>query len=807
MVAPVPAAAATAAVAAAVAVPAPSTACAAPGGEGLTTQPLAAEAECVTQPSNDDRPPPTSKTIDHRGAAPNDAATTAAQPQQQRAMPDAEDDVLRKASSVILPQRTVDGLRSSWSSRSSGVLPALRTSGPMIAEPGKPSAPAAERVSSGSGSSSSLVAPLLSGGVVAVSPSATFGSGAASSPDGTAPGVSTIPRPSQQQDGEDGGCATASSHPSTPTAPATPIDVPSRRSSRATGQRNAGGSWNATLRRRLSTRHQRTEAEVGVLHRVSTREVDSGEERVVIGTPVTEGHVNYLLMFNMLTGIRVSVSRCNSHRNRELDAGDFVAAHKLAFDVSGNELAPTAGYDFKFKDYSPWVFRHIRELFHVEESDYLTSLTGKYVLSELGSPGKSGSFFYYSQDFRFIIKTIHKAEHRFLRSILRDYYEHLHANPATLLSRIFGLHRVKLPRKRKIHFVVMGNVFPADRDVHEAYDLKGSLVGRFVSEPERARAPLKVLKDRNWLENRRVLKVGPRKRELLWSQIQKDAEFLERMEIMDYSLLVGCHDVATGNDRSLRDSTLAVFEPNLASIQQLHTQRRRAASNPVARSAAESPIAPRKPSATARPRRTASQQQRQRGELGSLASVASVDTAGSVADAVAGASGTPLAKLPALLSMSRSLPELPASCGDPAAELPGSAAVAAAAAPATATGTSEIAGTPVRIAMQQIALRGSGLFSGSATGSAGPPERAGTMFYSELGGLRATDADDAELGEVYYIGIIDIFTRYDGVKRFEHFVKSVVQDGRKISAVNPTLYKERFLEFLHSSVLADRASA
>lgn len=50
------------------------------------------------------------------------------------------------------------------------------------------------------------------------------------------------------------------------------------------------------------------------------------------------------------------------------------------------------------------------------------SLTGKYVLSELGSPGKSGSFFYYSQDFRFIIKTIRRNEHQYLRSILPGYY-------------------------------------------------------------------------------------------------------------------------------------------------------------------------------------------------------------------------------------------------------------------------------------------------------------------------------------------------------------------------------------------------
>ena len=50
------------------------------------------------------------------------------------------------------------------------------------------------------------------------------------------------------------------------------------------------------------------------------------------------------------------------------------------------------------------------------------TLTSRYVLSELGSPGKSGSFFYFSYDFRFIIKTISHTEHRFFRGILQQYY-------------------------------------------------------------------------------------------------------------------------------------------------------------------------------------------------------------------------------------------------------------------------------------------------------------------------------------------------------------------------------------------------
>lgn len=189
---------------------------------------------------------------------------------------------------------------------------------------------------------------------------------------------------------------------------------------------------------------------------------------------VDEDHQNYILMYDMLTGIRISVSRCQAKPTRPLTPDDFYATHKMAFDLTGNEETPSSRYDFKFKDYAPWVFRSLREQFSIDAADYLVSLTGKYVLSELYSPGKSGSLFYYSQDYRFIIKTIRESEHLFLRKILPRYHQHVTEQPDTLLVRFFGLHRVQLPKGKKIYFVVMGNLFPNDRPMRSIYDLKVS---------------------------------------------------------------------------------------------------------------------------------------------------------------------------------------------------------------------------------------------------------------------------------------------------------------------------------------------
>lgn len=291
------------------------------------------------------------------------------------------------------------------------------------------------------------------------------------------------------------------------------------------------------------------------------RREEEDDDRVVMGTKVDESHVNYVTAYNMLTGIRFCVSRTNAKLDRQLTDADFTSQHKFAFDVTGNELTPSSRYDFKFKDYAPWVFRHLRTIFRIDPADYLMSLTDKYILSELGSPGKSGSFFYFSRDYKYIIKTVHQSEAKFLRTILREYYNHVRANPNTLLSEFYGLHRVKIPYGRKIHFVVMNNLFPPHKDIHRTFDLKGSTIGRMYGEDQLAQNPRATLKDLNWLQRNMHLEFGPTKQRAFVEQMQRDVSLLRRLQIMDYSLLVGIHDLGRGNRENLRDKTLQVFEP------------------------------------------------------------------------------------------------------------------------------------------------------------------------------------------------------------------------------------------------------
>lgn len=57
------------------------------------------------------------------------------------------------------------------------------------------------------------------------------------------------------------------------------------------------------------------------------------DDRVLVGTKVDETHANWVTAYNMLTGIRVSVSRTNAKIDRPLTDADFEAKQKSTFDM------------------------------------------------------------------------------------------------------------------------------------------------------------------------------------------------------------------------------------------------------------------------------------------------------------------------------------------------------------------------------------------------------------------------------------------------------------------------------------------
>jgi len=104
-------------------------------------------------------------------------------------------------------------------------------------------------------------------------------------------------------------------------------------------------------------------------------------------------------------------------------------------------------------------------------------------------------------------------------------------------------------------------VFPAHRDIHQTYDLKGSTIGREFDETRLQDNPKGPLKDLNWIHRNMAMYFGPRKKNLVLSQLKKDVELLSSLNIMDYSLLVGIHDLSRGNSENIRGNMLSVYQP------------------------------------------------------------------------------------------------------------------------------------------------------------------------------------------------------------------------------------------------------
>jgi 1-phosphatidylinositol-4-phosphate 5-kinase len=72
-------------------------------------------------------------------------------------------------------------------------------------------------------------------------------------------------------------------------------------------------------------------------------------------------------------------------------------------------------HTFKFKDYSPKAFAYIRRLNGINETEFLSSVCGNANYIEFVSNAKSGQFFFYSSDGKYMIKTMTSTESKFLR--------------------------------------------------------------------------------------------------------------------------------------------------------------------------------------------------------------------------------------------------------------------------------------------------------------------------------------------------------------------------------------------------------
>ncbi|XP_070784161.1 phosphatidylinositol 5-phosphate 4-kinase type-2 alpha isoform X2 [Enoplosus armatus] len=168
---------------------------------------------------------------------------------------------------------------------------------------------------------------------------------------------------------------------------------------------------------------------------------------------------------------------------------DFKAYSKIKVDnhLFNKENMPS---HFKFKEYCPLVFRNLRERFGIDD-----------------------------QDFLFIVEC--------------------HGN--TLLPQFLGMYRLTVDGD-ETYMIVTRNVFSHRLSVYKKYDLKGSTVAREASDKEKAKE-LPTYKDNDFINDGQKIYIDGENKKMFLEKLRKDVEFLAQLKLMDYSLLVGIHDV------------------------------------------------------------------------------------------------------------------------------------------------------------------------------------------------------------------------------------------------------------------------
>ncbi|ELK16971.1 Phosphatidylinositol-5-phosphate 4-kinase type-2 alpha [Pteropus alecto] len=280
---------------------------------------------------------------------------------------------------------------------------------------------------------------------------------------------------------------------------------------------------------------------------------------------------------------------------------DFKAYSKIKVDnhLFNKENMPS---HFKFKEYCPMVFRNLRERFGIDDQDFQTikkhlwkerEVEGHSERSEPSGPdmqapenvkqwmvvgfweekdgtvenvetglktsprqnsltrsaplpndsqARSGARFHTSYDKRYVIKTITSEDVAEMHNILKKYHQYIvECHGVTLLPQFLGMYRLNVDGV-EIYVIVTRNVFSHRLSVYRKYDLKGSTVAREASDKEKAKE-LPTLKDNDFINEGQKIYIDDNNKKVFLEKLKKDVEFLAQLKLMDYSLLVGIHDV------------------------------------------------------------------------------------------------------------------------------------------------------------------------------------------------------------------------------------------------------------------------
>ncbi|CAA0827851.1 Putative 1-phosphatidylinositol-3-phosphate 5-kinase FAB1D [Striga hermonthica] len=241
-----------------------------------------------------------------------------------------------------------------------------------------------------------------------------------------------------------------------------------------------------------------------------------------------------------------------SNSSGELHSSSFDSLDLLeslvSYGASHPEVSMGSGKNVGTRKYSvvcvyAGEFQKLRDRCCASEVDYIASLSRCRNWDAKG--GKSKSFFAKTLDDRFIIKEIKRTEFDSFVKFAGNYFEYMRQcyelGNQTCLAKILGIYQVVIRAKNgkeaRHDLLVMENL-SFGRQIARQYDLKGALHARLNTAGSDAGD---VLLDQNFVNDMNVspLYVSRKSKRNLQRAVYNDTNFLNSINVMDYSLLVG----------------------------------------------------------------------------------------------------------------------------------------------------------------------------------------------------------------------------------------------------------------------------
>ncbi|CDW79635.1 phosphatidylinositol phosphate kinase pipk5 [Stylonychia lemnae] len=272
--------------------------------------------------------------------------------------------------------------------------------------------------------------------------------------------------------------------------------------------------------------------------------------------------INYILMgmcqtfLNIQNEVRVEnwqtlidsdvVKYKENFKIHKIDTEKFMTEHQnvCIYDINRGSNKN----QLEIVEYAPEIFKAIRMKCGITEEQLFTSFSPIYNIQAIHNfftgAGKSQSFFFFSDNKNFVLKTLKESEKKLLleKGILENYYQHMMKTKNSLLSKFYGVYTIRVKYMQEVTCFIMDNLLGQDFiNIQRIYDLKGSTKGRIVKlteEEDESQSGLKVLKDLNYLRINEKINVAQSIKRKLLQSIQEDLSFLRNNRLMDYSLLL-----------------------------------------------------------------------------------------------------------------------------------------------------------------------------------------------------------------------------------------------------------------------------